>query len=108
MATDVKHLPKDGGDDKSQPEAAVAAKVVQEFTPKDNHEQSQAAQKTRSDSNTAAVLPAVTIEEGKAKEKPVEKPPEKPADKPADKTPDRAALEKDAEALRQATGNDNY
>ncbi|MDX1987136.1 MAG: hypothetical protein SFV17_10670 [Candidatus Obscuribacter sp.] len=96
MATDVKHLPKDGGDDKSQPEAAVAAKVVQEFTPKDNQEQSQAAQKTRSDSSTAAVLPAVTIEEGKDKPRSTDKP------------IDRAALEKDAEALRQATGNDNY
>lgn len=104
MATDVKHLPKDGGEDKSQPEVAVAAKVVQELSPKDNQEQSQAAQKNRSDANTATVLPTVTIEEGKVRDKPAQIATDTPLEKPLDRT----ALEKDAETIRKATGNDNY
>ncbi|MFA6557734.1 MAG: hypothetical protein WCT03_15060, partial [Candidatus Obscuribacterales bacterium] len=92
MAIDVRQLPKDGGDDKSSSEVSAVTKAVQELTVKDKQAQAAASQ-TKGDS---AVLPVVSLESLTKPAVPVEKP------------IDRAALEKDAVALREATGNDNW
>jgi hypothetical protein len=94
MAIDVRQLPKDGGDDKTSPEVSAATKAVHEITVKD--QKAQAAAQAKGDS---AVLPVVKIDDLTK--------PAKPADA-AEKPIDRVALEKDAVALRQATGNDNW
>ncbi|CAN5507594.1 hypothetical protein BH11CYA1_BH11CYA1_17680 [soil metagenome] len=96
MAIDVRQLPKDGGDDKTSPEAAAVSKAVQEITNKDKLAQKSAQDTSSPTKSDAAVLPVVTLENLAT-----------PAAKP-DKPIDRVALEKDAVALREATGNDNW
>lgn len=95
MAIDVRQLPKDGGDDKTSPEVSAATKAVHEITVKDQKAQAASSQ-AKGDS---AVLPGVKLEDLTKTAKPAE---------PGEKPIDRVALAKDADALRQATGNDNW
>lgn len=93
MAIDVRQLPKDGGDDKTSPDVSAATKAVHEITVKDQKAQAAAAK------GDSAVLPVVKIDDLTKTAKPADA---------AEKPIDRVALEKDAVALRQATGNDNW
>ncbi len=95
MAIDVRQLPKDGGDDKTSPEVSAATKAVHEITVKDQKAQAASSQ-AKGDST---VLPAVKLEDLAKSAKPVDA---------GEKPIDRVALAKDADALRQATGNDNW
>ena len=95
MAIDVRQLPKDGGDDKTSPEVSATSKAVHEITLKDQKAQTASSQ-AKGDSTG---LPVVKLDDltkiakaADASEKPI----------------DRVALAKDADALRQATGNDNW
>ena len=95
MAIDVRQLPKDGGDDKTSPEVSAATKAVHEITVKDQKAQAASSQAK----GESAVLPGVKLEDLTKTAKPADS---------GEKPIDRVALAKDADALRQATGNDNW
>lgn len=95
MAIDVRQLPKDGGDDKTSPEVSAATKAVHEITVKDQKAQAASSQAK----GESAVLPGVKLEDLTKTAKPADT---------GEKPIDRVALAKDADALRQATGNDNW
>lgn len=129
MTAEIKRKPEEGGDAKSTSENAAATRSVQEITPADQKAQSQAQADRTKDSSAGGVLPTVRVEDpakatsnGSEKpaagsEKPVAparagdqsgaKPGDKDVEKPG-KPMDRQALEREVEALRVATGRENY
>lgn len=123
MTAEIKRKPEEGGDAKSTSENAAATRSVQEITPADQKAQSQAQADRTKDSSAGGVLPSVKVEDSAkpaaSGEKPAAgadartgdqsgaKPGDKDVEKPG-KPMDRQALEREVEALRVATGRENY
>lgn len=123
MTAEIKRKPEEGGDAKPSSENAAATRSVQEITPADQRAQSLAQADRTKDSTAGGHLPTVKVEEPAKAQPAADKPAtaaaaqsgeraaartgDKDVEKPA-KPLDRQALEKDAEALRVATGRENY